>query len=87
MALPEKYLYREDLSRKGAKRYRASMGFLCAFAPLREKYSSSTDAFGYQVKRFRSWTGATAHVAAFGPLMAPAHSIFKPFESTRQIVC
>ncbi|HEX5885257.1 MAG TPA: hypothetical protein VFY67_12020 [Pyrinomonadaceae bacterium] len=23
------------------------MGFLCAFAPLREKYSSSIDAFGY----------------------------------------
>jgi hypothetical protein len=24
--------------RKGAKRYRVSKGFLCAFAPLREKY-------------------------------------------------
>jgi len=27
----------EELSRKGAKRYRVSKGFLCAFAPLREK--------------------------------------------------
>ena len=27
-------------SRKGAKRYRVSKVFLCAFAPLREKYSS-----------------------------------------------
>jgi hypothetical protein len=33
--MPEKYLYGEDLSRKGAKRYRVSKGFslrLCAFA-------------------------------------------------------
>jgi hypothetical protein len=28
----------ENFSRKGAKRYRVSKGFLCAFAPLREKY-------------------------------------------------
>jgi hypothetical protein len=36
--LHEKYLDEEDLSRKGAKRYRVSKGFslrLCAFAPLR----------------------------------------------------
>src|SRR5215217_5087143 len=42
MALHEKYLYREDLSRKGAKAQSAAAflkGFLCAFAPLREKYS------------------------------------------------
>jgi len=26
----------EAVSRKGAKRYRVSNGFLCAFAPLRE---------------------------------------------------
>src|SRR5215217_5495658 len=40
-ALHEKYLYREDLSRKGAKAQSAAAflkGFLCAFAPLREKY-------------------------------------------------
>jgi hypothetical protein len=27
----------EDLSRKGAKRYRVSEGFLCAFTPSREQ--------------------------------------------------
>jgi len=31
---------REDFSRKGAKRYRVSRSFLCAFAPLREKYAA-----------------------------------------------
>jgi hypothetical protein len=30
--------YIQSFSRKGAKRYRVSKGFLCAFAPLREKY-------------------------------------------------
>jgi hypothetical protein len=38
-ALHEKYVYREDLSRKGAKAQSATAfikGFLCAFAPLRE---------------------------------------------------
>jgi len=35
----EKYLYEEDLSRKGAKRCRVSKAFLCVFAPLREKHS------------------------------------------------
>jgi hypothetical protein len=30
--------------RKGAKRYRVSKGFLCAFAPLREKYFLSPTA-------------------------------------------
>jgi hypothetical protein len=38
--LHEKHLYREDLSRKGAKAQSAAAflkGFLCAFAPLREK--------------------------------------------------
>jgi hypothetical protein len=42
-ALHEKYRDEEDLSRKGAKRYRVSKGFslrLCAFAPLRETYFS-----------------------------------------------
>ncbi len=42
-AFAGKYLHREDLSRKGAKAQRrkalrVSKGFLCAFAPLREKY-------------------------------------------------
>jgi len=32
---------KEYFSRKGAKRCRVSKGFLCAFAPLREKYLSA----------------------------------------------
>ena len=36
----------ECFSRKGAKRCRVSMGFLCAFAPLREKYSRVEVLFG-----------------------------------------
>src|SRR6185437_1720645 len=32
--------------RKGAKRYRVSKGFLCAFAPLREKYFLSPTMIG-----------------------------------------
>src|SRR5215213_9372600 len=40
-ALPEKFVYRKDFSRKDAKAQSATAflkGFLCAFAPLREKY-------------------------------------------------
>jgi hypothetical protein len=39
--LPEKYAHKEDFSRKGAKTQSAAAfprGFLCAFAPLREKF-------------------------------------------------
>jgi len=34
------FLSEEYFSRKGAKRYRVPKGFLCAFAPLREKIFS-----------------------------------------------
>jgi hypothetical protein len=37
MALPEKSGFFKNNSRKGAKRYRVSKGFLCALASLREK--------------------------------------------------
>jgi len=33
-----KKFFRRRISRKGAKRYRVSQGFLCAFAPLRENH-------------------------------------------------
>jgi len=33
----------EHFSRKGAKRCSVSKGFLCAFAPLREKYFIPTE--------------------------------------------
>ena len=43
--------------RKGAKHYRVSKDFLCAFAPLREKYFSFPDSISTDVESLLRTTG------------------------------